>query len=50
MIGLPKWDGDKPLFPPSTGVCELLHEKGFTIDHLKVRGNVHYEEYWTERD
>jgi ferredoxin--NADP+ reductase len=50
MIGLPKWDGDNPLFPTSTGVCELLHEKGFTIDHLKVRGNVHYEEYWTERD
>ncbi len=50
MIGLPKWDGDTPSFPSPTGVCELLHDRGFTIDHLKIRGNVHYEEYWTEKD
>ena len=49
MIGLPKWDGDEPTFPEPVGVCELLHERGFTIDHLKTRGNVHYEEYWKER-
>lgn len=50
MIGLPKWDEDDPTFPEQTGVCELLHDRGFTIDHRKTRGNVHYEEYWKERD
>lgn len=48
MIGLPTWDGDVPTFPDSLGVCQQLHERGFTIDHHKTRGNVHYEEYWTE--
>jgi ferredoxin--NADP+ reductase len=49
MIGLPKWEDDTPTFPEPEGVCQLLHERGFTIDHLKTKGNVHYEEYWTER-
>jgi len=50
MIGLPKWDDDGNMtFPETRGVCEILHERGFTIDHLKERGNVHYEEYWKER-
>lgn len=50
MIGLPKWDDDGTMhFPETRGVCEILHERGFTIDHLKERGNVHYEEYWKER-
>jgi ferredoxin--NADP+ reductase len=49
MIGLPKWVDDDPVFPESVGVCQLLHERGFTIDHRKVRGNVHYEEYWKDR-
>jgi ferredoxin--NADP+ reductase len=49
MIGLPKWEDDTPTFSEPEGVCELLHERGFTIDHLKTKGNVHYEEYWTER-
>ena len=49
MIGLPTWDDDQPTFPETTGVCELLHRRGFTIDHRKTRGNVHYEEYWKER-
>jgi hypothetical protein len=48
MIGIPDWEGDTPIFPEPEGVCELLHERGFTIDHLKTKGNVHYEEYWTE--
>lgn len=50
MIGLPRWDDDgAPHFPETVGVCQLLFERGFTIDHRKVRGNVHYEEYWKER-
>jgi ferredoxin/flavodoxin---NADP+ reductase len=50
MIGLPKWDDDGTMhFPGLRGVCEILHEQGFRIDHLRDRGNVHYEEYWKER-
>ena len=50
MIGLPKWDDDGSMtFPDEVGVCQLLHERGFTIDHRRERGNVHYEEYWTDR-
>jgi ferredoxin/flavodoxin---NADP+ reductase len=46
MIGLPEWDGDQPTFPETVGMCQILHEMGFTIDRRGVRGNVHYEEYW----
>ena len=50
MIGLPKWDDDGTMhFPETRGVCEILHERGFAIDHLRERGEVHYEEYWKER-
>ncbi len=46
MIGLPTWGDDgEPVFTGS-GVCELLHERGFTIDRRGHPGNVHYEEYW----
>lgn len=50
MIGLPKWDDEtgEPTFPEVRGVAEILHERGFTIDHRRDRGNVHYEEYWKE--
>ncbi len=47
MIGLPSQTDDGSMqFPELVGVCQLLHEKGFTIDRRKQRGNVHYEEYW----
>jgi ferredoxin--NADP+ reductase len=49
MIGLPKWVDDDFVFPATVGVCQLLHERGFTIDQRKQRGNVHYEEYWKDR-
>jgi len=51
MIGLPTWDDDEGTmeFPEVLGVSELLHKRGFTIDHRKERGNVHYEEYWKDR-
>lgn len=51
MIGLPRWDDEAGTmeFPDVVGVCELLHQRGFKIDHRKERGNVHYEEYWTDR-
>jgi ferredoxin--NADP+ reductase len=50
MIGLPlekDGDGDGPLtYPKPTGVVEILTERGFTLDHRKQKGNLHYEEYW----
>lgn len=46
MIGLPKWDGNTPLFPEPQGVVELLYERGFTPDRRRDIGNIHYEEYW----
>ncbi|MEX1126741.1 MAG: ferredoxin--NADP reductase [Acidimicrobiia bacterium] len=49
MIGLPKWADDDIVFPETVGVCQLLYERGFTIDQRKQRGNVHYEEYWKDR-
>jgi ferredoxin--NADP+ reductase len=49
MIGLPKWTGDEMTFPAEVGVCQLLNDRGFTIDHGKARGQVHYEEYWKDR-
>ena len=48
MIGLPKEDeetGDLT-YPKPTGVVEILTERGFTLDHRKTKGNLHYEEYW----
>ncbi len=48
MIGLPEFgtDDDDVVFPEVTGVIELLVERGFTLSHRKVAGNIHYEEYW----
>ena len=48
MIGLPKWTDEGMIFPEALGVCQQLHEKGFTIDH-QGKSNVHCEEYWTDR-
>jgi ferredoxin--NADP+ reductase len=48
MIGLPTDDEDTGAltYPKPTGVVEILTERGFTLDHRKTRGNLHYEEYW----
>jgi ferredoxin--NADP+ reductase len=46
MIGLPVWESDHPVFPEPQGVCQLLFDRGFTLDRRGVIGNVHYEEYW----
>ncbi len=43
MIGIPDAEG---VFPATTGVVELLVERGFTIDKRGQPGNIHYEEYW----
>ncbi|MGF1598639.1 MAG: NAD(P)-binding domain-containing protein [Acidimicrobiales bacterium] len=47
MIGLPEGEGDDgPTYPETTGVVELLSERGFTLDRRGEPGNIHYEEYW----
>ena len=46
MIGLPEWDEDTPTYPETRGVVEILSERGFSIDHGRKVGNIHYEEYW----
>jgi ferredoxin--NADP+ reductase len=50
MIGVPEKDRDtgRRVFPQPPGVIELLEQRGFQADQPpnKVKGNVHYEEYW----
>ena len=48
MIGLPKEDEEtgELTYPQPTGVVEILSNRGFTLDHRKTKGNLHYEEYW----
>lgn len=47
MIGLPEEAEDGTVtYPEVEGVVQLLAERGFTLDHRKQRGNIHYEEYW----
>lgn len=50
MIGVPvknKETGDRE-YPQPLGVIEVLERRGFQADNAaaKVRGNVHFEEYW----
>lgn len=44
MIGLP--EGDDQAWPETTGVVELLVERGFKLDRRGDPGNIHFEEYW----
>lgn len=46
MIGLPEESDGKLTYPETVGVVQLLSERGFTLDHRKQRGNIHFEEYW----
>ena len=47
MIGLPLAAENGTMdFPAVVGVCQLLAERGFSIDRRGTPGNVHYEEYW----
>lgn len=46
MIGLPRWEDDRPVFPEPVGVCQLLVERGFDLDRSGHTGNVHSEKYW----
>lgn len=46
MIGLPEWEDDRPKFPATHGMAEMLGDRGFVIDRRGHPGNVHFEEYW----
>ncbi len=46
MIGLPDESGDEPVYPETTGVAEILVERGFKLDKRKDPGNIHFEEFW----
>jgi len=50
MIGVPEKNREtgERVYPKPTGVIELLEGRGFRSDQpqLKIKGNVHYEEYW----
>jgi ferredoxin--NADP+ reductase len=50
MIGVPEKDRatGQITFPQPPGVIELLVQRGFQPDQpqLKLKGNIHYEEYW----
>ncbi|MFP3913962.1 MAG: hypothetical protein ACLFWM_03735 [Actinomycetota bacterium] len=46
MIGIPRWEDDRPIFPEPEGACQLLAERGFDLDRHGHVGNVHTEKYW----
>ncbi len=46
MIGLPQEVDGVMTYPDVIGVVKLLADRGFTLDHRKIRGNIHVEEYW----
>ncbi len=51
MIGLPEETVDDEgttgvSYPETTGVIELLVDRGFTINKRNQPGNIHFEEYW----
>jgi ferredoxin--NADP+ reductase len=46
MIGIPKYEGEKKIYPEPKGVVEVLEKRGFQADYRKVKGNIHFEEYW----
>lgn len=50
MIGVPQKDKEtgQRSYPQPLGVVEILEKRGFRADQAqpKLRGNVHFEEYW----
>jgi ferredoxin--NADP+ reductase len=50
MIGVPTKDKETGarVYPEPLGVIEILERRGFVTDNAaaKVKGNVHFEEYW----
>jgi ferredoxin--NADP+ reductase len=50
MIGVPEKDRatGQRVYPQPTGVIEILEKRGFQVDQpqAKIKGNIHFEEYW----
>jgi len=50
MIGVPEKDKatGQRVYPQPLGVIEILERRGFQADQpqIKIKGNVHFEEYW----
>ena len=50
MIGVPEKDREtgQRTYPATRGMIEILEGRGFVCDqpHLKIKGNIHFEEYW----
>jgi ferredoxin--NADP+ reductase len=50
MIGVPTKDRETGarVYPQPQGVVEILEKRGFQVDQptVKLKGNVHFEEYW----
>ena len=50
MIGVPVKDKEtgERKYPETLGVIEILEKRGFKADNnaAKLKGNVHFEEYW----
>ena len=49
MIGVPEKDREtgQRVYPKPLGVIEILEERGFQADQgSKLRGSIHFEEYW----
>jgi ferredoxin/flavodoxin---NADP+ reductase len=50
MIGVPEKNREtgERVYPQPPGVIELLEKRGFRADvpQLKIKGTIHYEEYW----
>jgi hypothetical protein len=50
MIGAPEFHKTTgtPIYPQPPGVIEILTKRGFHADQpsLKLKGNIHIEEYW----
>ncbi len=46
MIGIPEEVDGELTFPETTGVVELLVDRGFVVDSRTQPGNIHFEEYW----
>ncbi len=50
MIGIPEKDRETGarVYPKPLGVVEILEGRGFQTDqpNIKLKGNIHYEEYW----
>ncbi len=50
MIGVPVKDREtgQRTYPRPVGVIEILERRGFQADQpqAKIKGNIHFEEYW----